>query len=176
MKHQFIDAHVTGTIVRSLCKALESRPGPLRCLRPATKRTESTPDCADRALSVLSMPRAETPTVRLVVHAELADQGVPAAKIPLPGSCARPHIVPKTVRRFRVTTDSRNTKEPPPTCSSGCFHGRSAQCPLADRYHLYSDACAGWLYLAAIIDLHSRAIVGWAMSERMDRATGHGCA
>lgn len=27
---------------------------------------------------------------------------------------------------------------------------------------------AGWLYLAAIIDLYSRAVVGWSMRERMD--------
>ena len=28
----------------------------------------------------------------------------------------------------------------------------------------------GWLYLAAILDLFSRRVVGWAMSERIDRA------
>jgi transposase InsO family protein len=27
----------------------------------------------------------------------------------------------------------------------------------------------GWLYLAVIIDLFSRRIVGWSMSERIDR-------
>ncbi|MRR07688.1 MAG: hypothetical protein EG828_12285 [Deltaproteobacteria bacterium] len=27
----------------------------------------------------------------------------------------------------------------------------------------------GWLYLAVVIDLFSRAVVGWSMSERMTR-------
>jgi putative transposase len=27
----------------------------------------------------------------------------------------------------------------------------------------------GWLYLAVIIDLFSRRVVGWSMSERIDR-------
>ena len=29
---------------------------------------------------------------------------------------------------------------------------------------------AGWLYLAAVLDLHTRQIVGWAMGERADQA------
>jgi len=29
---------------------------------------------------------------------------------------------------------------------------------------------AGWLYLAAVLDLHTRRIVGWAMGERADQA------
>jgi putative transposase len=28
----------------------------------------------------------------------------------------------------------------------------------------------GWLYLAAVLDLHSRMVVGWSMSERLDRS------
>ena len=31
----------------------------------------------------------------------------------------------------------------------------------------YIPTCEGWLYLAAILDLYSRLIVGWAMSDRM---------
>ena len=27
----------------------------------------------------------------------------------------------------------------------------------------------GWLYLAAILDLHSRRVIGWAVSNRMKR-------
>jgi transposase InsO family protein len=32
----------------------------------------------------------------------------------------------------------------------------------------YIETKEGWLYLAAILDLYSRKIVGWAMSERID--------
>ena len=30
----------------------------------------------------------------------------------------------------------------------------------------------GWLYLAAVLDLHSRRIIGWAVSNRMKKALG----
>lgn len=33
----------------------------------------------------------------------------------------------------------------------------------------YISTKEGWLYLAVIIDLHSRAIIGWAMDERMTK-------
>jgi transposase InsO family protein len=32
----------------------------------------------------------------------------------------------------------------------------------------YIETAEGWLYLAAILDLYSRKIVGWGMSERID--------
>jgi len=34
----------------------------------------------------------------------------------------------------------------------------------------YISTAAGWLYLAAILDLYSRRVVGWAMSTRIDTA------
>jgi putative transposase len=34
----------------------------------------------------------------------------------------------------------------------------------------YIDTAEGWLYLASILDLHSRRVVGWAMSDKMDAA------
>lgn len=34
----------------------------------------------------------------------------------------------------------------------------------------YLPTTEGWLYLAVVIDLHSRLVVGWSMSERMTTA------
>jgi transposase InsO family protein len=34
----------------------------------------------------------------------------------------------------------------------------------------YIETKEGWLYLAAVMDLYSRRIVGWAMSDRIDTA------
>ncbi len=33
----------------------------------------------------------------------------------------------------------------------------------------YVKTRSGWLYLAAVLDLYSRRVVGWAMSRRMTR-------
>jgi putative transposase len=38
---------------------------------------------------------------------------------------------------------------------------------VADLTYLWTEE--GWLYLAVVLDLYSRAVVGWAMAERMTR-------
>jgi len=46
--------------------------------------------------------------------------------------------------------------------------------PVADQVWVaditFVPTRAGWLYLAAVLDLHTRQIVGWAMGERADQA------
>jgi len=37
----------------------------------------------------------------------------------------------------------------------------------------YERTAQGWLYLAVVLDLYSRAIVGWAMHHRMQQALVH---
>jgi transposase InsO family protein len=72
----------------------------------------------------------------------------------------------KSKRKFKATTNSN--------------HGRPVAENLLDREFIverpdsvyagditYIQTDEGWLYLAVLIDLYSRAIVGWAMSERM---------
>jgi len=72
--------------------------------------------------------------------------------------------------RYRVqTTDSHHDQPIAPN--------RLAQAPKATAPNqlwvadiTYIETQEGWLYLAAILDLYSRKIVGWAMSERIDTA------
>ena len=42
---------------------------------------------------------------------------------------------------------------------------------IADFTYLWT--AEGWLYVAAVIDLFSRRVVGWSMKARMPAATGH---
>ena len=37
------------------------------------------------------------------------------------------------------------------------------------HYITYIWTSEGWLYLAVILDLHSRRVVGWAVSDRMKK-------
>jgi transposase InsO family protein len=79
----------------------------------------------------------------------------------------REHIVPRAIRKFRVTTDSRNTKEVSPNRVRRRFKAkRPNACWLSDV--TYIPTREGWLYLAAVMDLYSRAIVGWAMGQSLD--------
>lgn len=76
-------------------------------------------------------------------------------------------IVPKTVRKFRVTTDSRNTREPAENLLNRQF---TAEKPnekwVADVTFIPTGE--GWLYFAGVLDLYSRRIVGWSTSNRLN--------
>lgn len=72
--------------------------------------------------------------------------------------------------RYRVQTTDSNHDQP-------IAPNRLAQAPKATAPNqlwvadiTYIQTQEGWLYLAAILDLYSRKIVGWAMSERIDTA------
>jgi putative transposase len=73
-------------------------------------------------------------------------------------------------RRYRVQTTNSNHAQP-------IAPNRLAEVPKATAPNriwvadiTYIETKEGWLYLAAILDLYSRKIVGWAMSERNDTA------
>jgi putative transposase len=72
--------------------------------------------------------------------------------------------------RYRVQTTDSNHDQP-------IAPNRLAEAPkatAANQLWVADITCIetqeGWLYLAAILDLYSRKIVGWAMSERIDTA------
>jgi len=77
----------------------------------------------------------------------------------------RAGIVPKTVRKFRVTTDSRKTV-PAPNRLEREFVAKYPNQPWVSDI-TFIPTRQGWLYLAVIIDLYSRAVIGWAMHKRM---------
>jgi len=77
-------------------------------------------------------------------------------------------IAARHKRTFRATTDSRHRLPVAPNRLEQHFVAeRPNQVCLADVSYVWTDE--GWLYLACVLDLYSRAIVGWAMSERNDR-------
>lgn len=71
-------------------------------------------------------------------------------------------------KKFRITTDSKYNLPIAPNLLDRQFV-RSApnQVWVADITYIPTDE--GWLYLAAIKDLHTCEIVGWAMDSRMTK-------
>lgn len=72
-----------------------------------------------------------------------------------------------TPRRFRRTTDSRHTKRIAPNLLERNFDVSAPNRVLAGDI-TYIATTDGWLYLAVLLDLYSRRVVGWAMSDHID--------
>jgi transposase InsO family protein len=72
-----------------------------------------------------------------------------------------------TPRRFRKTTDSRRTRRIAPNLIGRDFTAAQPNQVLAGDI-TYIPTTDGWLYLAVLLDLYSRRVVGWAMSDRID--------
>ena len=70
-------------------------------------------------------------------------------------------------RRFRVvTTDSKHAHPLAPNVLARDFEvTRPNQKWLADLTYVPTDE--GWLYVALVLDVYARKLVGWAMSETM---------
>jgi transposase InsO family protein len=73
----------------------------------------------------------------------------------------------KTVRKFKVTTDSRHNLPVAPNLLDRQFTvSRPNAVWVSDITYIWTTE--GWLYLAGIVDLYSRQVVGWALSGRVD--------
>lgn len=168
MKHRYIDAQRSCYSVQNLCRALKVSPSGYyaACIRPPSACRQRQEALTTRIRAIHSASRATYGAPR--VQFELGVQGVDCSKNTVARLMQRAGIVPKTVRRFRRTTDSRHTRAAPNLL------GRVFRAPHANACWLtdvtFIPTRGGWLYLAVILDLYSRAVVGWAMSHRMDRA------
>ena len=79
------------------------------------------------------------------------------------GLCARPR------RRFRVTTAANPRHAVEPNVLNREFSAeRPNQRWVTDISYVWTDE--GWCYLAVIIDLFSRAVVGWALDATLSTA------
>ncbi len=71
-------------------------------------------------------------------------------------------------RRFRATTDSRHRFPVAPNLLMRHFDVEAPNTAWVTDI-TYLATLEGWLYLVVILDLFSRRVVGYAMSERIDR-------
>jgi transposase InsO family protein len=99
---------------------------------------------------------------------ELKTLGVVCSRNRVVGAMRRLALQPRAQRRFKVTTDSAHTFDVAPNILDRNFSAASPnQAWVGDITYVWTRE--GWLYLAVLIDLHSRRVVGWGISEHIDR-------
>jgi len=168
VKYRFIEAQRAHYPVRWLCRALGVAASGYyaACARQPSACARRQAQLSARIRAIHMQSRATYGSPR--VHAELIAQGERCCRNTVAKLMRRAGIVPKTVRRFRVTTDSRHTSAAPNLLGRVFAAAQPNRCWLTDV--TFVPTRQGWLYLAVILDLHSRSVVGWSMSQRLDRA------
>ena len=100
------------------------------------------------------------------VHEDLQEQGIRCGRKRVARLMRENGIRAKQARRFKATTDSDHNDPVAPNLLDREFH---VDVPdrvwVADLTYIWTRE--GWLYLAVILDLFSRRVVGWSMSRRI---------
>jgi transposase InsO family protein len=97
---------------------------------------------------------------------ELRLRGFPASKERVERLMRENGIKAKHKRRFKVTTDSKHNLPVAPNLLERNFTPDAPnQVWTSDITYLWTDE--GWLYLAIVIDLFNREVVGWSLKPRM---------
>lgn len=100
------------------------------------------------------------------IHGELAKDGINISRKRVARLMREAGIRAKGARKYKATTDSKHTLPVAPNLIERQF---TAEAPnevwVSDITYLWTRQ--GWMYLAVIIDLFSRRVVGWSLSDRM---------
>lgn len=103
------------------------------------------------------------------VHKKLRQRGIRCGQKRVARLMREHGLRARRRRRFKATTDSRHTL---PVAENVLERQFEAEVPdarwAADITYIWTQQ--GWLYLAVVMDLFSRRIVGWSMQETMERS------
>ncbi len=167
MKYRFIEEHRPLWPLRRLCRILRASKSGYFAWRDGR---ESPRRSADRALTTqiaaIHQQRREvygSPRI----HRALRQQGTRVSRKRVERLMRSAGIRVTPPRRFTVTTDSNHDHPIAANLLQQDFHATAPNQKWVTDI-TYIPTGAGWLYLAAIIDLFSRRVVGWAMSATME--------
>ena len=172
MRFRFIETHRAEFAVVTMCRVLSvSKAGYYAWrTRPRSAREVATTQLLRvmRDVHVASDRTYGSPRM----HRELAAQGYACSENRVARLMRAARIRAKQRRRFRVTTNSAHAV---PTASNTLARRFAVETSAGPNTVWVADITfvptgEGWLYLAVVLDLHSRRVVGWAMHTSLEWA------
>ena len=119
-----------------------------------------------RIKSIFNLYRGSCGSRRMVKH--LREDGHQIGRYKVRRIMRQLGLKAKTPKRFKLTTDSKHSF---PVAANVLDRRFDVNAPnkvwTADISYVWTYE--GWLYLAVVMDLYSRQIVGWAMKDRMKK-------
>ena len=169
MRFQCVEEHRERFPVTRMCQVLNVSPSGYYAWRqrPVSAREMANRELVKRIKVVYNDNYGIYGSPR--VYRELKDQGLACSENRVARLMRLCGLRAKQTERYKITT-KRNKAHPvaPNLLKRDFTADRPDHKWLADI--TYIPTWEGWLYLAAILDLYSRRIVGWAMSDRMTSA------
>ena len=167
MKYAFIRAHSKKHKTRRLCQVLGvSMSGYYEwCDRPESTRAQR-----NRALmaSIEGFHKASRRTYGSPrIHRDLQACGERVGVNRVARLMRQHGVQSKMAKKFVITTDSKNTLSPAPDRIRREFT-RAARNQAWVSDTTFISTRKGWMYLAVILDLYSRKVIGWAMRDKND--------
>ena len=166
MKYAWIEQHCDQFAVARMCRQLTvSRSGFCQWKKRAPSPRAQAKTLLDARVAAIHAHRKRRYGRPRIVR-ELTAQGHPAGHERVRQSLQQQGLRPVYRRPYRVTTDSGHNKPVAPNVLDRRFTGWAPnQAWVGDVTFVWTSE--GWLYLACVMDLASRRIVGWSMSDRI---------
>jgi len=166
VRYQFIQEHLGQFSARAMCRVMEVTHSGFYAWRTSmpSPRSESNEQllCHIKEVHHASKQTYGSPRI----HQELRTQGLRCGRHRIARLMRAHQIRAKGKRRFVVTTQSDHSQ---PVHENILDRQFTASAPnqrwASDITYLWTNE--GWLYLAVVLDLFSRRVVGWSMQERM---------
>lgn len=134
-----------------------------RRVRPS-EREQRNADLLEKVRDVHAGSRGTYGSPR--VHAQLVRYGVEVGRDRVARLMRSDGLTGRVRRRFVATTDSRHDRPVAPNTLNREFTARTSDSVWCADI-TYIPTASGWVYLAAIIDLSTRMIVGWSMGTNL---------
>ena len=169
MKYQFIQQHKQEFPVVVMCRVLDVSESGFYAWRkrPTCRRQREDAQLTEEIRQVFRSHRERYGSPR--IHAELAEQGVKCSRKRIARLMREAGISAKRKRRRMVTTRRDASHPVAPNLLNRDFTATEPNKKWATDI-TYIPTAQGWLYLAVILDLYSRTVVGWSMSGFCDEA------
>ena len=169
MRFQLIDAAKKEFPVQRLCKVLDvSESGYFAWRgRPASRRQREDMVLLAHVRSAFTLSNGTYGSPRMM-H-ELRDQGLQVGRRRTARLMRDNGLRARQKRRFKRTTDSEHAFPIAPNLIDQDFAATGPNQKWGvDISYVWTRE--GWLYLAVVIDLFSRRVVGWSVSDRLHRS------
>ena len=168
MKYKFIQEHEQEFSVERMCHVLGiGRSGYYDWRgRLMSQREQANEGLLKEISTIFEQSRKTYGSPR--IHAQLHQKGMSCGRHRVARLMHKHQLVAKKiVKHPPQTTKQRSGAKTAPNLLNREFTATEPNKKWVSDF-TYIDTAEGWLYLAAILDLYSRMVVGWAMSDSMD--------